>query len=81
MRWNEWQAWWTSSGRRPRQAVGGYTVSQAQESALQAWMTTLRQLVKQLQVLEEHEQVVLLGPRPSVLLAQAVVQVKHRMSQ
>ena len=48
---------------------------------MQAWMMTLRQLVKQLQVLEEHQQVVLLGPRPSVLLAQAVVRMEHRMFQ
>ena len=42
MRWNEWQAWRTSSGRRPRQATDGYTVSQAQESAI--WKSVMVEL-------------------------------------
>ena len=42
MRWNEWQAWRSSAGRRPRQATDGYSVSQAQESAI--WKSVMLEL-------------------------------------
>ena len=34
MSWNDWQAWRSTTGRMPRAATDGYSVTRAQESAL-----------------------------------------------
>ena len=42
MGWNGWQSWRSTSGRMPRQATDGYSVSRAQESAL--WKSVMLDL-------------------------------------
>ena len=42
MSWNAWQAWRSRTGRMPRQATDGYTVSRAQEVAL--WKAVMNEL-------------------------------------
>ena len=42
MSWNNWQPWRKNFGRRPKQAVDGYSTSTTQESAL--WKSVMNEL-------------------------------------